>query len=283
MFGQEAAMKHTLLASESPKYLGTDDSMINAELMPKLYLVVAHNLNEARKARDGNKKKKNTTKLEKLKVGDNVLVRDHTSKAFQPKYKDFCIIGLLGKNQVEIKDNHGHTTKVHCRDVKKIPMTEKVCQLYEEEQIGKVRNGRKAIPDSKIPDLGWDATEEIETLSKEDRTTPTMENTQDIGETETTVPIVPETIIAILVLIITFLQTIKSHTQKIPHIWRKTAHVVTKMTRTTGRNRLSSPHRIPNRKHHHTENQTAKQKLNDGYCRSYNPYCTMTFCDNYDQ
>ena len=125
MFGCEAAVKHTLLASESPKYVGTDDSMINLELMTKLYLVVAHNLNEARKARDGNKKKKNMTALEQLKIGDNVLVRDITSKAFQPKYKDFCIVGLYGKNQVEIKGNHGHTTKVHRRDVKKITMTEK--------------------------------------------------------------------------------------------------------------------------------------------------------------
>ena len=74
---------------------------------------------------------------EKLKISDNILVRDHTSKAFQPKYKDFCIVGLLGKNQVEIKDNHGHITKVHRRDIKKIPMTEKVCKLYEEERIGK--------------------------------------------------------------------------------------------------------------------------------------------------
>ena len=94
MFGCKAAVKYTLLASESPKYIGTDDSMINIELMTKLYLVVAHNLNEARKARDGNKKKKNTAAPEKLKIGDNVLVRDHTSKAFQPKYKDFCIVGL---------------------------------------------------------------------------------------------------------------------------------------------------------------------------------------------
>ena len=74
---------------------------------------------------------------EKFKIRDNVLMRDHTSKAFQPKYKDFYIIGLLGKNQVEVKDNHGHTTNVHCRDVKRIAMTEKICQLYKEEQIGK--------------------------------------------------------------------------------------------------------------------------------------------------
>ena len=133
-----------------------------------------------------------------------------------------------------------------------------------------------------MPDLGWDATEEIETLSKEDRTTPTTENTQEIGETETTVHIVPETIIAILVLIMTFLQTIKSHAQKIPDIWRKTVQAVTRMTRTTGRNILSSHHRIPNRKHHHTENQTAKQKFNNGYNRSYNPYCTTALHNNYN-
>ena len=158
--------------------------MINVELMSKLYLVVAHNLNEARKSRDGNKKKKYTSNLEQLKIGDNVLVRDHTSKAFQPKYKDFCIIRLLGKHQVEIKDNHGHTTKVHQRDVKKIPMTEKICQLYKEEQVGKVRNGKKAIPDSKMPELGWDVTEELEV--------------QEVSEAS--VPIFPETVIAIALI-----------------------------------------------------------------------------------
>ena len=110
-------------------------------------------MNEARKARDGKKKGITPKEPEKLKKSDNILIRDHTSKAFQPKYKDFCIIELLGKNQVEIKDNHGHITKVHGRDVKKIPMTEKVCKLYEEEQIGKTREGRTAVPTSKMPDI----------------------------------------------------------------------------------------------------------------------------------
>ena len=141
MFGCEAAVKHTLLESENPKYLGMDDGMINVGLMTKLYHVVAHNLNEARKARDGNKKGKKPKEPKKLKVGDNI--RDHTSKAFQPKYKD----------------NHGHTTKVHWRDIKKIPMTEEVCKLYEEEQVRKTREGRKGVPTSKMQDLGWDIAE----------------------------------------------------------------------------------------------------------------------------
>ena len=66
MFGYEAAVKHTLLESERPKYLGMDDGMINIELMSKLYLVIAHNLNEARKARDVKKereKHKGTSKI----------------------------------------------------------------------------------------------------------------------------------------------------------------------------------------------------------------------------
>ena len=159
MFCREAAVKHTLLESENPKYLGTNEGMINVGLMTKLYNVVAHNLNEARKARDGKKKGTTPKEPEKLKVGDNILIRDHTSKAFQPKYKDFCIVALVGKNQVEIKDNHGHITKVHRRDVKKIPMTEKVCKLYEEEQIGKTREGRKVVPNSKMPHLAWDIAE----------------------------------------------------------------------------------------------------------------------------
>ena len=74
MFGREATVKHTLLQSESPIYLGTDGGMINVELMNKLYVVVAHNLNHARKARDGNKKNKTVKEPEKLKIGDNVLV-----------------------------------------------------------------------------------------------------------------------------------------------------------------------------------------------------------------
>ena len=52
--------------------------MINVELMTKLYHIVAHNLNEGRKVRNGKKKGKTPKEPEVLKVGDNVLVRDHT-------------------------------------------------------------------------------------------------------------------------------------------------------------------------------------------------------------
>ena len=222
MFGREAAVKHMLLESENPKYLGTNDSMINVGLMTKLYNVVAHNLNEARKARDGNKKGITSKEPEKLKIGDNILVRDHTSKAFQPKYKDFCIAGLLGKNQLEIKDNHGHVTKVHCRDVKKIPMTEKVCKLYEEEQTGKMREGRKTVPTSKMPDLGWDIAE-----------TQLIQENQKENNPNMTTPL--QTLIMIIILIITIL---KQMITQIKEIAKRAVQVTENMIKEASHNKL---------------------------------------------
>ena len=222
MFGREAAVKHTLLESENPRYLGTNEGMINVGLMTKLYNVVVHNLNEARKARDGKKKRATPKEPETLRIGDNILVRDHTSKAFQPKYKDFCIVGLLGKNQVEIKDNHGHITKVHRRDVKKIPITEKVCKLYEEEQTGKTREGRKAVPNSKMPDLAWDIAEKQLTQGAKEENNPNM-----------TLPL--QTLVTVIILIITI---VKQTTTQIKKIAKKATQVIENATKEASRNKI---------------------------------------------
>ena len=162
MFRREAAVKHTLLAPESLKYLGSEEGILDVELMEKLFHIVAFNLDKARRARDGSKPRKANSMRETLVPGDNMLVRDHTSKAFQPKYKDFCVTGLVGKNQVKVKDNHGHTTKVHHRDVKKTQMVDKISDLYREEQDDKVRNSRKILSLEKTPDLQWKLIENPE-------------------------------------------------------------------------------------------------------------------------
>ena len=96
-------------------------------------------------------------------------------------------------------------------------MTEKVCQRYEEKQVGKVRNGKKAIPDRKMPDLGWDAMEELEIQRKG------KEPTEETNEIEDTVHILPETLISIVILILAFLDTNRSQLQQIPKIYRKAA------------------------------------------------------------
>ena len=290
MFGREVAVKHTLLESENPKYLRTNEGMINVGLMTKLYNVVAHNLNEVRKARDGKKKGTTPKEPERLKIGNNILVRDHTSNAFQPKYKDFCIVGLLGKNQVEIKDNHGHITKVHRRDVKKMPMTEKVCKLYEEEQTGKTREGRKVIPTSKIPDLAWDIAE-----------TQWTQETQKESSPNITPPV--QTLVTVIILIIAI---VKHITTQIKEIAKKAVLAIENTTKQASRNKIiknikdfhrttmlaitiatnttdltnhSKQAQINNK---NTRNSPGTRKLNDEYDKSYQSPTSRAcnHCDN---
>ena len=204
--------------------------MINVGLMTKLYHVVAHNLNEARKARDGNKKTVKPKEPVVLHVGDNVLVRDHTFKAFQPKYKDFCIVGLLGKNQIEIKDNHGHITKVHRKDVKKIPMTEKVCQLYEEEQLGKIREGRKAVPANKMPELGWDIAEAWEI----------KENKHEANN----IPLALQTIVTIVIIISIIIRLITTQLGKLAMFLKEAATTTLRTSRNAYRQYMEKLHNI---------------------------------------
>ena len=196
--------------------------------MTKLYHVVAHNLNEARKARYGNKKSTKPKEPVVLCVGDNVLVRDHTSKAFQPKYKDFCIVGLLGKNQIEIKDNHGHKTKVHCKDVKKIPMTEKVCQLYEEEQLGKAREGRKAVPANKMPELGWDIAETLEI----------QENRQKTNN----IPLALRTVVTIIIIISVIVRLSTTQLGKLAMFLKEAAITTLRVSRNVYRQNMERLH-----------------------------------------
>ena len=290
MFGHEAAVKHTLLESENPKYLGTNEGMINVGLMTKLYNVVAHNLNEERKARDGKKKGTTPKEPERLKIGDNILVRDHTSKAFQPKYKDFCIVELLGKNQVDIKDNHSHITKVHRRDIKKIPMTEKVCKLYEEEQTGKPREGRKVVPNSKMPDLAWDIAE-----------TQLTQEAQKGNNSNMTPPL--QTLVTIIILIIAI---VKQTITQIKKIAKKATQVIENVTKEANRNRIiknikdfhrtttsaitvvtNTTDRTNHKKQVQINNKTTRyspgtRKLNDKYDESYQSLTSRTYnyCDN---
>ena len=117
----------------------------------------------------------------------------------------------MGKNQVEIKDNHGHTTKVHRKDVKKIPKTEKVCNLYEEEQVGKTRESRKAVPTSKIPDLKWDIAE-----------TQSLEENQKKSNMTLTL----QTIVTITIMITTVLKQITAYMEKFPRLIGKITQVI---------------------------------------------------------
>ena len=151
-FGREAAVKHMVLASESPKYLGMDEGILNVKLLQKLYHVVGYNLAMTRTTKDTD----NTRPQPEICIGTNVLVKDHTAKAFQPKYKDYCVVDILGTGRVIVKDNHGKLTTFYRRDVKPIDMDIKIADFFQEERQSKTRDANHIMPKTKIPDLTWE-------------------------------------------------------------------------------------------------------------------------------
>ena len=82
-------------------------------------------------------------------------MRDHDSKVFKPKYLDYCVVKMAGKNQVIVKDNHGHETKVHRRDLKVIDSDTNVAEMYGELRKGGKRDAQHSMPVKQIPDLNW--------------------------------------------------------------------------------------------------------------------------------
>ena len=160
MFGCEAAAKHMLLAEESTKYIGDNEGILNLQ---QLYHVVAYNLAKFRTARDGNRilKRKNF-KPKHLKPNGLVLVRDHTSKAFEPKAIDHHVVDFCGKNQVLVKDNYGNKKKVHVKDVKPIEMDIATAEFFRKEREQcTTRDAKHVMPIKLIPDLEWEFIENI--------------------------------------------------------------------------------------------------------------------------
>ena len=95
-------------------------------------------------------------------VRDLVLVKDHTAKSFEPRYKeDYCIVQIYGTNALQVSDKRGILHNVHITDVKKVTMTEKVATQME-EIYNKGRTAKNLIPQGLLPDLGWKTDQQEE-------------------------------------------------------------------------------------------------------------------------
>ena len=100
-------------------------------------------------------------------------------------------------------------------------MTEKVCNLYEEEQVGKTREGRKAVPTNKMPDLKWDTAE-----------------TQSLKENQkkSNMTLTLQTIVTITIMITTVLKQITAYMEKFPRLIEKITQAIRYTTTKASRN-----------------------------------------------
>ena len=169
-------------------------------------------------------------------------------------------------------------------------MTEKVCKLYEEEQAGKTREGRKAVPNSKMPDLALDIAETQLTQEAKRENNPNM-----------TLPL--QTLVTVIILIIAI---VKQTTAGIKKVTKKAAEVIENTTKEASHNRIIKKikdfHRnvtsaitivtnMTDRTNHKEQARINKKttryspdtrKLNDEYDESYQSLTSRTYnhCNN---
>ena len=133
------------------RYMGTEDLTLDLELMSNIFQTQIHNL---RMARECIIVGQHPVRKPNIDVGDLVLLRDHTSKCFMPKYRvDFRVVRIQG-NRAKVKDNNGKLSWYHISDIKKTDMVTKlICQLPDVDAFG--RTGRLSFDPECVKDLGW--------------------------------------------------------------------------------------------------------------------------------
>ena len=128
MFSRDALTNLSQLTKPNLRYMGTEDLILDLELMSSIFQTQIHNL---RMARDHVIEGQQPVTKPDIAVGNLLFVRDHTSKCFMAKYKvDFRVVYVQG-NKVKVKDNNGKLSWYHISDVKKTDMVTKlICQCF---------------------------------------------------------------------------------------------------------------------------------------------------------
>ena len=154
MYGRDPMNKLSSILNAPRRYLGDETGLPDLEALKNMYQMVAQQLYNSRQCyiKDN---KYNKVPDQGILVGDLVLMKDHTAKSFEPKYKeDYCVVQIYGTNVLQVSDKRGKLHNVHITDVKRVNMTEKVTTQLK-EIYNKGRKAKSLIPQGLIPDLGW--------------------------------------------------------------------------------------------------------------------------------
>ena len=178
MYGRDPLNKLSAILNAPRRYLGDATGFPDLEALKNMYQMVAQQLMNSRE-RYVKSNRYNKIPDHGILVGDLVLVKDHTAKSFQPKYKeDFRVVQVYGTNALQVSDKRGKLHNVHITDVRKINMTEKIAAQLQEAYNNKGRTTKHLIPQGRIPDLGWNTDQQGKERQTLPKTTPEAPATQ---------------------------------------------------------------------------------------------------------
>ena len=158
MYGRDPVNKLSSILNAPRRYLRDDSGLPDLEALKNMYQMVAQLFNSRQRYIKDNKY--NKVPGRGILVGNLVLMKDHTAKSFEPKYKeDYHVVQIYGTNTLQVSDQRGKLHNVHITDVRHINMTEKVTTQLK-QIYNKGRTAKNLIPPGLIPDLGWNTDQQ---------------------------------------------------------------------------------------------------------------------------
>ena len=104
MYGRDPLNKLSAILNARRRYLGDATGFPDLEALKNMYQMVAQQLMNSRE-RYVKSNRYNKVPDHGILVGDLVLVKDHTAKSFEPKYKeDFRVVQVYGTNALQVSD-----------------------------------------------------------------------------------------------------------------------------------------------------------------------------------
>ena len=101
MFGRDWINKLNMMLHAVRRYFHDDNGLPNLEALKNIYQVVAHQLLNSRE-RYIKKHHNQQQSVPQLQAGDLILIKNHTAKSFEPKYKGNYRVVKIHGNNVEI-------------------------------------------------------------------------------------------------------------------------------------------------------------------------------------
>ena len=163
MFGRDPRIPLTKVLEPKIRYLGNDETILSLEALQKMYLIVAENLRKAR-SRGKNRNPRTHT----IQVNDLVMTKKHLRKTFDPKYVGAYHVVSVKGNQAQIipVDKKGGPQKIHVSHLKHIlPADRIISKIPDYTTFG--RKTKLAFHPDRVPDLGWQCAEKLNTPAKE--------------------------------------------------------------------------------------------------------------------
>ena len=182
MYGRDPVNKLSTILNAPRRSLGDATGFPDLEALKNMYQMVAQQLINSRE-RYVKSSRYNKIPDHGILIGDLVLMKNHTAKSFEPKYKeDFRVVQVYGTNALQVSDKRGKLHNVHITDVKKINMTEKITSQLQETYNNRDRTAKHLIPPGRIPDLGWNTDQQGKERQKLPNITPEATVTQTTPE-----------------------------------------------------------------------------------------------------